>query len=209
MNRAGFRSALAATAVLLVAGCSTPAPVLELADKTAANAGILSTRLHQLAAESDRLYANRVHNIDVLNRGVAEQRAAFDLDLLLTKRAGQQADLDMLAAIRSRRAETEAITSAHGADAALARRKALLDAQLKHDTRTEALQSVAEKLAVLSKESSAEDRAKLFAQFARAVRDDVRKQLDDGSAASQAAQALVDKLKSELKPAAKPEEAKP
>lgn len=204
-----LRIALLASMATQLAGCSTPAPVLELAEKTSANAGILSTRMHQLAAESDGLYVNRVHNIEALNSGVAEQRAAFDLDVLLTRRAGQQADLEMLDSIRRRRAETDAITAARGADAALERRKALLDAQVKHDMRTEALQSVAEKLSVLANESSTEERAKLFAQFARAVRDDVRKQLDDGSAASKAAKELINELKSDLTPAAKKDEAKP
>lgn len=204
-----LRILIVASVAAQLVGCSTPVPVLELAEKTAANAGILSTRMHQLAAESDSLYVNRVHNIEALISGVAEQRAAFDLDVLLTRRAGQQADLEMLDNIRRRRVETDAITAARGADAALERRKALLDAQVKHDTRTEALHSVAEKLTVLAKESSTEERAKLFTQFARAVRDDVRKQLDDGSAASKAAKELIDELKSDLKAATKKDETKP
>jgi hypothetical protein len=204
-----LRIVIVASVAAQLVGCSTPVPVLDLAEKTAANAGILSTRMHQLAAESDSLFVNRVHNIEALISGVAEQRAAFDLDVLLTRRAGQQADLEMLDNIRRRRVETDAITAARGADAALERRKALLDAQVKHDTRTEALHSVAEKLTVLAKESSTEERAKLFTQFARAVRDDVRKQLDDGSAASKAAKELIDELKSDLKAATKKDETKP
>lgn len=196
-------SALALGIVILTAGCSTPAPVLQLADRTAANAGVLATRLQQVAQESDRLYATRVDNIGALTGGVAAQRSAFDLDVLLTKRAGQQADLELLDEIRKRRAETDALTAAASGDAAHQRRKSLLDAQVKIDPRTAALQAVAEKLATLAQEASAEERARLFARFARAVRDDVQKELADGSKASNAAQALIDQLKSDLKPAAK------
>jgi hypothetical protein len=205
MSRPRLPVALCATLAGLCAACSTPAPVLELADRSAANAGILSTRLHQLAAESDRLYADRVDNIAALNDGVAAQRSAFNLDLLRTRRAGGQADLDRLEEIRKRYAETTAVLATNTVEAAQQRRKALLDVQIRFDTHTAALQAVAEKLATLAREASPSERAKLFAQFARAVRDDVNKQLDDGSKASVAAQALVDQLKADLKPATKPQ----
>ena len=48
----------------------------------------------------------------------------------------------------------------------------------------------------------------LPAEHASAI-SDVRKQLDDGSAASEAANELIDELKSDLKPATKKDEVKP
>ena len=44
-----IRNLCIAAACALSAGCTTPRPVLDLADKTSANIGIVSARLRQIA----------------------------------------------------------------------------------------------------------------------------------------------------------------
>ena len=54
------RVLLIAAATTALGGCaSTSEPVLQLAEKSSANAGVVSARLRQLGEASDALYANR------------------------------------------------------------------------------------------------------------------------------------------------------
>jgi hypothetical protein len=189
-----LRIALALAAALLATGCATPPPVLALADKSSANAGIVSARLRQLAAESDRLYAARASNISTLHGTNTTQRAAFAYDVALTRKSGQEADLELVNDLQAWVKDVDVIFSA-AAGAEIQRRDTLLAAQNKIDTRAAALQKIAETLAALGKEDSPAERASLLAKFATEVRDDVKKQLDDGSESSARAKVLLDEIK--------------
>jgi hypothetical protein len=183
-------------ALACFAGCaSTPEPVLELAEKSSANVGVVSARLRQLSDQSGALYANRAANISHLHAVNATQRAHLEYDLALTRKVGQEADLALMKDLQDWTAEVDRIFS-ESAGAEKARREELLVARASIDTRTQALDKVAQTLSALAQKESAGDRARLMAAFALEVRDDVKKQLDDGSNASAAAKALLDQLKS-------------
>lgn len=187
------RSAIALVALLCTA-CSTPPPVLELADKTSANVGVVAARLRQLTDESDRLYGARIDNIARLHGSNATQRAAHAYDLALTRRAGQASDLEIMADLEKWSKDVDAIF-ASAVSAQTQWREALMVQQTRIDTRAAALQKVAEKLSGLAKEEASAARAKLLTQFARDVRDAAKKQLEDGSESAKHAKALLDEVR--------------
>ena len=186
-------AAIAALACL--GGCaSTPEPVLQLAEKSSANAGVVAARLRQLAEASDALYASRAANISHLHAVNASQRASLEYDLALTRKVGQDADLALMEDLQAWTAEVDKLF-ADAAGAEKLRRDELAAAQVKIDSKSQALQKVAQTLSSLAQKESAGERARLLAAFATEVRDDVKKQLDDGSASATAAKDLLDHLK--------------
>jgi hypothetical protein len=190
----GRRTFLIAAFVLLGGCASTPEPVLQLAEKSSANAGVVSARLRQLADASDALYASRAANISHLHAVNANQRASLEYDLALTRKVGQDADLALMKDVQAWTAEVDKLF-ADAAGAEKTRRDELAAAQTKIDAKSQALQKVAQILSTLAQKESASDRARSLAAFATEVRDDVKKQLDDGSASATAAKKLLDHLK--------------
>ena len=76
--------------------------------------------------------------------------------------------------------------------------------QTRIDAKSPQLQRVAETLSALAKEDSASDRVQFLRKFVLEVRDDTRKNLQDGSDSAEAAQKLLDKIRAKtplLKPA--------
>jgi hypothetical protein len=188
-------SAIAVLACL--GGCaSTPEPVLALAEKSSATAGVVGARLRQLAQASDALYARRAASVAHLHAVNAAQRASLEYDLALTRKVGQDAELTQMKELQAWTAEVDKLfASAAGAEKS--RREELAAAQVKIDTGAQALQQVAQTLTSLAQKESAGERAKLMAAFASEVRDDVKRQLDDGTKSAAAAKALLDQLKAD------------
>jgi len=178
-------------------GCATSAPVLELADKTSANVGVLSARLRELATESDQLYTQRVNNISQLAGVNARSRAQLTYDLALTKKVGQQSDIDTADDLKAWRQQVDQIF-AEAADAEKQRRDQLLGKQSKLDLQSQALQQVAETLAALASKESLAERAQLISRFATTTRDDIKNELDSGSQSAAQAKSLLDRIKGDF-----------
>jgi hypothetical protein len=192
--RARLKFCAAGAGALLLCGCATPDTVHELAGVTSANVGVLSARLKQLADESSRLYANRTENVAHLHAVNARSRAAYSYDVALTKKSGDQADLDLIKELEAWVADVDQIfTSA--ANAEKDRRDALLASQVKIDIKAQALQKIAEILSALSKEESRAERLRALRNFASEVRDDVKKELNSGTDSAKAAKALLGKVR--------------
>jgi hypothetical protein len=181
----------------MLAGCATPQPVLDLAEKTSANVAVVSTRLRQISDESERLYAMRADNIARLRATNATARANLAYDTALTRKVGEQADVEMVADLQTWVKEVDDIFAA-AADVEKQSREALLGRRLAIDTKSQALQKVAETLAALANKETFDERVRLLANFAAEVRDDLKKNLDDGSASSAQAKALLDQIRSSL-----------
>jgi ribosomal protein L17 len=183
-----------AFALLALSGCaSTPNSVHELAGVTSANVGVLGARLKQVADESNRLYARRVENVAQLHADGARARAEYSYDLALTKKSGDKDDLDLIKELDSWVSEVDKIF-AESASAEKERREALLSGQVKIDTKTQALQKVAESLSTLAKEETRAERMRALQKFASEVSKDVKKELDSGSDSAKAAKKLLDDL---------------
>lgn len=192
-----MKSAWTGLVSLLLIGCATPQPVLELADKTSANVGVVSARLRQLADESDRLYVSRVDNISRLQAANATSRANLSYDLALTNKVGQQPDIDLIAEFKGWSQKVDDIVMA-AADAERERRETLLAKQTRIDTKSQDLQKMASTLAALAKKESTAERVKTLRKFIVEVRDDMKQELSDGSDTARQAKALLDGVHSTL-----------
>jgi hypothetical protein len=191
------RILLIAATVATLGGCATPAPVLDLADKSSANVAIVSERLRELAAESDRLYKSRVDNISQLAGVNARSRAQFTYDEAVTRKVGSQSDLDTADDLKAWKQQVDQIL-AGAADAEKERRDELSGKQTRLDVKSQALQQVAAALATLATKESFADRARVLSQFATTTRDDVKKELDSGTQTANDANALLARIKSSL-----------
>ena len=194
-----IRNLCIAAACALSAGCTTPRPVLDLADKTSANIGIVSARLRQIAGESNRLYSTRTDRIVRMQGDNAEIRARLAYDKALTTKVGDQSDLELIDDLQGWVKQADEIY-AQAADAEKQRRDALLARQTKIDAKSPQLQKVAETLSALAKEDSASDRVQFLRKFVLEVRDDAKKNLQDGSDSAKAAQDLLDKIRAKTPP---------
>jgi hypothetical protein len=177
-----------------LAGCATSAPVLELADKTSANVGVLSAQLRQLATESDQLYTQRVNNISQLAGVNARARAQLTYDLALTRKVGQQSDIDTANDLQAWKQEVDQIF-ADAASAEKQRHDELLGKQTRLDVKGQALQQVAAALSTLASKESPAERAQAIAKFATATRGDIKSDLDSGTQSAAEAKALLDQIK--------------
>ena len=74
----------------ILLGCSTPQSVRSLAERTAANAGVISAQLTRLAQESRQLADLRAANIAQLHAANTALRASYNYDLALTMKSGAQ-----------------------------------------------------------------------------------------------------------------------
>ena len=185
-------------AIALVLGaCATPTAVHELAETTSASVGVLSARLQQLAEESNRLYAHRTDNVAHLHAVNARSRANYSYDLALTKKLGDQADLDLMKDLEAWVQQVDQIFGS-AATAEKERRDSLLAGQAKLDTKSQALQKIAETLSLLGKEESRAEHVRMLRKFGSEVRDDVQKHLDDGTDSAKKATQLLDTARGAL-----------
>lgn len=189
-----LRACASAGAVILLFGCATPDSVHQLAEVTSANVGVLGTRLNQLAEESDRLYAMRAENVAHMHAVNEQSRARYLYDVALTEKSGDKKDLELKKELEAWKAEVDNIFAA-AVGAEQRRRDSLLAGEVRIDTKAKDLQKIAETLAVLAKEESREERIRALRKFASEVRDDVKKELDSGTASANAAKNLLDKVR--------------
>lgn len=199
MNNAVFaRRAGAAITTLLLAGCQTHPAVYELAEKSSSNAGIFQGHLAALAAQSASLAQQRAENVISLEAGTARLDAHLRRELYMQQQSRLAPDWaevnQLLGRLISLRDELIAIEeSAHIASAQ--RREELLSQQTKLETYKAALRETATALNALAKHETTQERAKFLATFARAVRDDMKKALEDGDKTAIKAKALIDSIK--------------
>lgn len=178
-------------AIALLSGCATPPEVRELAEMTAANVGALRMQIDILGQESRKLADNRADNISQLHAANQRGRASYNYDIALTKKSGGSANLALIGPIETWGAEVAKLFDA--AESAQAERKAeILATQTKLDTKSKALAQIASSLAEIAKEESAADRVQFLAGFAKTLKSEIDKQLDQGTESAKAAKALLD-----------------
>jgi hypothetical protein len=123
-----------------------------------------------------------------------QSRARYLYDLALTEKSGDKKDLDLKKELETWKAEIDKIFAA-AAGAEQQRRDALLAGEVKIDTKAQSLQKIAESLSALAKEESREERVRALRKFASEVRNDVKKELDSGTASANAAKSLLDGIR--------------
>lgn len=179
---------------LLLPACSAHRPVRDLAEKTAANAGIISAQLKRLSQESSELADLRATNIARLHAANAQLRASYNYDVALTKRSGGQSNLNLINLLETWGKEVEEIFKAAG-NAEKDRKAAILSTQTALDPKFESLAQVAQALATLAKEESSEDRARFLAGYARELDAELKTQLEQNNRSAVEAKKLLGRVK--------------
>ncbi len=157
----------------LLAACSTPSDVRNLADKTAANVGIISTQLQRLERNSRGIAEFRAANIAQLHAANTELRARYKYYVELTKKASGEGFLGLIRQIKEWGDKVKEIfAKAEKAEAAL--KTQILATQTELDTKSKALAEIAQALATLAKEDKLSDRVRFLKGYAK----DLKKELD-------------------------------
>ena len=177
---------------VLCSACGTSQAPQRLAERTAANVGIVGAHLKRLAHDGSELADLRATNVSTLHAANAKRRAAYNYDLALTRHAGGDANLDLIPQLEAWGKEVDAIFKA--ADGAEKERKAaVLGTQTQLDTKAEALGQIAEALAALAKTDSVRSRARFLATYAGQLRKEIDERLEkDDKSATEAKHLLSD-----------------
>ena len=194
MNLNHIKTFVCVLCLSILAACSSTQPVNNLAERTAANAGIISAQLNMLAQDSRQLSELRAANISQLHSSNTALRASYNYDLALTKKSGRQSNLSIIGKLEDWHDEVNGIFKV--ADSAEKdRNKAILDTQTKLNTKSEALADIANALAALAKEESSTQRAIFLGGFARQLQKELDTQLNQSNKSSEHAKALLGDLK--------------
>lgn len=180
-----------------VSGCAANRAAERLAEKTAANAGVIGAHLRMLAQDSADLADLRASNVASLHAANARRRASYNYDFALTKQSGGADDLTLIGPLEAWGKEIEAIFKA--ADTAEKDRKAaVLATQTTLDTKSETLAQIAEALAALAKEDSTADRARFLAGYVIQLGKETDAQLAQSNKSAVAAKGLLSDVKGSL-----------
>jgi hypothetical protein len=182
-----------------LSACSTQQPVRELAEKTAANAGVISAHLNTLSLASSNLADLRAANIARLHAANTQLRASYNYDIALTKRSGREAKahLDLIAELQAWGKEIDDIFRT-AENAEKERKAAVLATQTKLDTQSESLTRIAQALATLAREETSAERATFLAGYAKELADEIKTHLDQEDKSATDAKKLLEKVKEKL-----------
>ncbi len=178
----------------LCTACATQPAVLTLADKTAANVGVISGQMGQLSNSSKAMAERRAANVAQLHAANTEMRARYLYDLELTKLAGHQDDLKLMEKIEAW-GVTVAQFQVDRAKVAGAYQKELLATQAKIDTQSAALSEIAVALSGLAQKESSQERLTFMVGYTAEVVEQMDNRLQQDDATAKRANALLDKLK--------------
>jgi hypothetical protein len=180
-----------------LSACATDRAAERLAEKTAANTGVISAHLRNLAQDSADLADRRAANVASLHATNARRRASYQYDLALTKKAGGSKNLALIEKVEAWGKEVDAIfKAAEGAEKD--RRAAVLATQIALDTKSEALAQIAEALAALAKEDSTKDRAAFLAGYVIELGKEADAQLNQSNKSAVAAKQLLSDIQGRL-----------
>jgi hypothetical protein len=188
---------LALVVVTLLSGCAASRSVQLLAERTAANAGVVSSHLRHLAEQSSELADRRASNIARLHAANAQRRAAYNYDVALTRKAGDQANLTLIPDIEAWAKQVEEIFRGL-AEAEKAHKAEVLATQTALDTKAETLAQIAQSLSTLAKDDSASDRVRFLAGYARQLASEVKTQADQDTQSAKAAKQLLTTVQNSL-----------
>ncbi len=187
-------------AIVLASACSACAtypPVQQLAEHTAANAGVISSHLRDLAEASRELADRRATNVARLHAANAQRRAAYKYDVALTRKSGGDDNLKLIDNIQEWGQEVQEIFKASDA-AEKNRKEEVLATQTALDTKAEALARIAQALATLARDDSAADRVRFLGGYARQLAAEVKSQSDQDTQSAKAANQLLNQIQDSL-----------
>lgn len=181
----------------LLAACATPPEVRELADKTAANVGTISTHLQRLDQNSREIADFRASNIAQLHAANTALRAQYEYDVELTKKSAGAGFLDLIEQIRAW-GEKVGTIFAKGSNAEETLKAQVLSTQTNLDTKSKALSEIAQALATLAKEDTVSDRIRFLKGYAQDLKTELDAALETDDKSTAAAKKLIDGAKAKL-----------
>ena len=181
----------------LLAACSTPSGVRNLADTTAANVGIISTQLPRLEQNSRGIAEFRAANIAQLHAANTELRARYECDVELTKKASGEGFLDLIRQIKDWGDKVKKIF-ARGENAEAVLKTQILATQAKLETKSKAMAEIAQALATLAKEDKLTDRVRFLKGYAKDLKRELDTALEADNKSAAAAMELIDGAKAKL-----------
>ena len=177
MNRFRFVRSGAAVAVLcVVAACSTPGPVRDLAEQGAVTVGLAEAALRDYAAAMNSQMTARM---DLLRRDaeqLARDRATENLDQLFDQRAGVANDnsaIDLVLSLGEQRRMSRESTLEELAEI---RQDSILDPDLLVQVPSDELDVARQAFIALAEELSPKEWVRLYAEFASEIRASIEDQ---------------------------------
>ncbi len=197
--RRGFVSASVA---LFLLGCQTQPAVYELAEKTSMNTGVFQHHLGDLAAGSKALAAERADLIVSMESFNARLDGFIKRELYMRQQSNKPADWAKIDALMKKltalRDEIIRIEQA-ARIAEQSRRQEILAKHTDLNTNAAAMRDATNALNALAKHESPEERARFIGGFLKDVKSEVDTALKQDNKTSQNANALITKIKDELK----------
>ncbi len=197
MNRMKSTTSLIACLVTL-AGCSTPAPVLELASHGVAVTTEAETELDTFVRRSNVLYVQRLESIRRIAAGDIDANAKTRFENKTAEKAGMTAQAELVKLIKE--------LSDERAKARDEAQKQYIELEKQLGTGSEPLQIPKEKLAeikkgfaTLSQELSRKEWLDFAIGYGKDIGETVKKSKDDASAAGDTAKAEDNKQESKTK----------
>ena len=191
------RPGLSLLLVGLLAACATPPEVRELADKTAANVGTISTHLRRLDQNSREIAEFRASNIAQLHAANTELRARYEYDVELTKKASGEGFVTLIEQVKGWSEKVQAIfAKGRNADATL--KEQVLSTQTSLDTKSKALTEIAQSLATLAKEDTVSDRVRFLKGYAQDLKKELDAAIEADNKSAAAAKDLIEGAKAKL-----------
>ena len=178
----------------LCTACASQPAVLTLAEKTAANVGVISSQMGQLSNSSKAMAERRSANVAQLHAANTEMRARYKYDLELTNLAGHKDDLKLIENIEAW-GEKVAQFQVDRAKVAEAFQKELLATQSKIDTQSAALSEIAVALSGLAQKENSQERLTFMVGYTAEVVEQMDKRLQQDDDTAKRVNALLDKLK--------------
>lgn len=182
----------------LLAACTTPSAVRNLADKTAANVGMISAHLRQLGQNGEEIATLRADNISRLHAINTEMQARYEYDVELTKMASGEGFQHLITQIKNWGNKVKEIF-AKAKDTEATRKQAILATQTKLGDKSKALAEVAQALAALAQEDKPADRLRFLKGYAKDLKKELDTALEADNESAKAAKKLLDSAKKKLK----------
>lgn len=188
----------------ILGGCQTPGAVYELADKTSANAGIFQQHLGEMAVQSKAFAGRRADHIATMDAFNADLDSYLKRELYMRQKAAAAGDWPKIEALMKELTSLrdELVAIENGANFAQQERRAnVLALYSDLSTFQTPMRDAANSLNALAKQESGAERAAFLGKFLVDVRKSLSESLAGNDAAAKAAQALLDKIKADLKSA--------
>lgn len=183
-----IRRGWVAAGFVLLTGCATPQPILDLAGQGAATVGLAEISLREYVALTHAQLAARMDLIRIDAQQELRDRTRRDFDAFVVRQAGEATEDDTSNVIRLLGDEHRRLREKEEAELDAIARRFTLDVSALGQVPTEKLATSKKSFGVLAQELSAREWFELAVGYAREIRAGVEKLRESGQAADKGKQ---------------------